>query len=221
MRTAGQVDRNAISQGITNGECKPAGQPLQPGVVGHDDSLVAPAMNVAKAKALLQEAGVGPFSFDALVSAQEPTMSVGLAMKAQFEAIGITMNIVPTPSVAIRPQFRGGTHGAMVTSASVPAPDPASIIDAYFMGGDNPGGVTPEFAKAVAEARTKPLDSPDRVARYKAISKMAYDDPRQIYVCWSPVLVVARKGIVGVENEAYLDAAPLPDLRTYGLQKGP
>jgi peptide/nickel transport system substrate-binding protein len=215
------IDREAISQGITGGECKPAGQPLQPGVVGHDDSLKAPAQNVAKAKALLQEAGVGPFSFDALVTNQEPVASVALAMKAQLQAIGVTMNIIPTPGSSLRPQFRAGNHGAMVMTVSVPAPDPASIIDAFFMSPDNPGGVAPDFANVVAAARTKPVGSPEREAAYRAISRMAYDNPHQIYVCWSPVLVLARKGIVGVDKEAYLDAAPIPDIRTYGAIKNP
>ncbi|MEO8004536.1 MAG: ABC transporter substrate-binding protein, partial [Betaproteobacteria bacterium] len=56
------IDREAISQGILNGRCEPAAQPLQPGVIGHDPSLKAYKRDVAKAKALLQEAGVGPFS---------------------------------------------------------------------------------------------------------------------------------------------------------------
>ncbi|MEO8754855.1 MAG: ABC transporter substrate-binding protein [Casimicrobiaceae bacterium] len=214
------IDREGISQGITNGECKPAGQPLPPGFTGHDDSLKAPAPNIAKAKQLLQEAGVGPFSFDALVSTQEPVASVGLAIKAQLQALGITMNIIPTPGSTLRPMFRAGNHGAMIMTVSAPSPDPATIIDGFFLSPDNPGGVSPEFANAVAAARLKPLGSPDREVAYKAISRMAYDDPRQIYVCWNPIMVVARKGIVGIEQQAYLNAVPIPDIRTYGALKG-
>jgi peptide/nickel transport system substrate-binding protein len=213
------IDRNAINKGINNGQCPPASQPLQPGVVGHDAMLKPYPYDVAKAKALLQEAGVGPFSFDALVTVQEPLASVAVALKQQLAAIGITMNILPTDSSGIRPLYRQGKHGAMAQTLSVPAPDPASIIQAVYMSPDNQGGVTPEFAKAVAEARTKPIGSPEREAAYKAISKMAYDDPRHIFVCWSPTIVVARKGITGLEQTAFLNAVPIPDVRTYGSVK--
>jgi peptide/nickel transport system substrate-binding protein len=213
------IDRNAINQGIMNGQCLPASQPLQPGVVGHDDSLKAYTRDVAKAKALLKEAGVGPFSFDALSSVQEPLASIAVAIKQQLQDIGVTMNLIPTNNNAIRPQFRAGTSAAMVQTLSVPAPDPASIIDAVYMSADNPGGVSPEFANAVKDARTKAIGSKEREAAFKKISRMAYDDPRQMFVCWAPTLVVARKGVVGMEEEAYLNAVPIPDIRTYGILK--
>jgi len=129
------------------------------------------------------------------------------------------MNIFSTPPPAARPLYRAGNHAALLIAITAPAPGPASIIDAAYMGPDSPGGVTPAFAKAVAEAKTKPMGSPDREAAYKAISKMAHDDPQHIIVCWSPLMVVARKGVVGIEKEAYLDAAAIPDIRTYGMVK--
>ncbi|MEO8752148.1 MAG: ABC transporter substrate-binding protein [Casimicrobiaceae bacterium] len=213
------INRDAVSKGLENGQCEPAGQPLQPGVIGHDPNLKAYPYDVAKAKQLLQEAGVGPFSFDALVTVQEPLASVGVAMKQQLAAVGITMNIIPTDSSGIRPLFRQGKHAAMVHTLSVPAPDAASIIDAIYMSPDNAGGVTPEFAKAVADARTRAVGSPEREAAYKAVSSMAHDDPHSIVTCWSPVFVVARKGIVGVDKEPFLNAVPIPDIRTLGSVK--
>jgi hypothetical protein len=105
----------------------------------------------------------------------------------------------------------------MVYQLVVPAPDPASLIDAVYLSPDNPGGVTPEFAKAVADARTKPIGSPDRETAYKVISKMAYEDPHHVFICWAPQMIVARKGIVGIEKTAYIDAAPIPDVRGYGM----
>lgn len=213
------IDREAINKGISNGQCPPAGQALQPGVVGHDESLKPYPHDLARARALMKEAGVGPFSFDAVVTVQEPLASMAVAIKQQLAAIGITMNILPTDSSGIRPLYRQGKHGAMGQTLSVPAPDPASIIDAVYMSPDNQGGVSPEFAKAVAEARTKPIGSPEREAAYKAIGKMAYDNPQHIFVCWSPTIVVSRKGVTGLDQTAFLNAVPIPDIRTYGSAK--
>jgi len=213
------IDREAINKGIQSGQCQPASQPLPPGVVGHDDRLVPYKQDLAKAKQLLQEAGVGPFTINTLVSVQEPLASVGVAVKAQLQAIGVTLNIVPTGSSAIRPEFRAGAYGAMIQTLSVPAPDPASIIDAVYMSGDNPGGVTTEFAKAIKDARIEKIGSAGQEAAYKAISRMAYDDPQHVFICWSTILIVHRKNVVGIEKTAYINAVPIPDIRTYGLLK--
>ena len=87
------------------------------------------------------------------------------------------------------------------------------------MSPDNPGGVTPEFARALNAARSTSIGTPEREAAFKAVSKIAYEAPNQIYVCWSPNVLVVRKGIVGIENTAYLNAAPIPDVRTYAAVK--
>ena len=104
-------------------------------------------------------------------------------------------------------------------SLSVPAPNPASVIDAAYMSGDNPGGVTTEFAKAIKDARIEKIGSAGKEAAYKAISRMAYDDPQHVFICWSTILIVHRKNVVGIEKTAYINAVPIPDIRTYGLLK--
>ncbi|MEO8752788.1 MAG: hypothetical protein ABI624_08915, partial [Casimicrobiaceae bacterium] len=71
----------------------------------------------------------------------------------------------------------------------------------------------------VADARTKAVGSPERETAYKAISRMAYEDPHQILVCWSPTLVVARKGLAGIDKTAYIKAVPIPDTRNYASVK--
>jgi peptide/nickel transport system substrate-binding protein len=215
------IDRDAINQGIQNGRCPPANQPIPPGVIGHDAQLPRYPKDIAKAKALLAEAGVPSFSFDAIVSVQEPMSSVALAVKQQLQAIGVTMNIQTAASSAARPMFRQGGFGGLGQPLSAVAPDPATIIDTLYMGPDNPGGVTPEFAKAVAAARALPVGSAERDAAYRTISRMARDNPHQILVCWSPSLVVARRGVLGVEKQAYLNAVSIPDLRTYAIAKSP
>jgi len=151
------IDRDEINRGIQNGECEPASQLLQPGVIGHDSNLKLYKRETEKANGLLRDAGVGPFTIDALINISEPYKSIGIALQGQLKAIGVTLNVIPTNATAIRPQFRSGNHGAMLTSLSAAAPDPASILDTVFMNADNPGGVTHEFAKTLAEAKTKPL----------------------------------------------------------------
>ena len=213
------IDRAAISAGILNNECMPTSQPLPPGVVGHDPALVAYKQDIAKAKALLAEAGVKPFTFDVLLTTTEPFASVGVLLKAQLEAIGVGMNILPAAPTAVRPMFRSGKYAGQVGAFSVVSPDSSSIIDAAFMTPDTPGGVTPEFARAVEDAKTKQIGSPEREAAYKAISKMAYDDPQHVLVCWSPILVITRNGVVGAEKAPYLRATAVADIRNYSILK--
>jgi len=213
------IDRDLINQGLQFGECQPSAQPFPPGVVGYDATLT-PKKDVAKAKQLIQEANVGPISFDMLVNVSEPYASMGVAVKEQWSAIGVNVNIIPANSTAIRPQFRAGNHGAMLHALSAPSPDPASLIDGALLTPDNPGGMSPEFVKAVNEAKTKALGSPEREAAYKAISKMVYDDPPQVYICWAKAIMLGRKDLVGLDKTAYINALSIPDFRNYSLPKG-
>jgi len=213
------IDRDGINKGIQNGLCQPSAQAIPPGVVGFNDALTPRKQDVEKAKALLKEANVGPFSFDTIVINTEPGASIAIAYKQQLQAIGITMNIIPTPGVQTRPNYRNGNFGAMLMTLSSPTPDPASIIGAAYLSPDNRGGVSPEMAKQIADARTKPLGSPERDAAYKAIGKAMYDDPLHVFTCYSPVLIAYRKDLVGVDDMAYVNAVPLPDFRTLGLLK--
>jgi len=48
---------------------------------------------------------------------------------------------------------------------------------------------------------------------------MAYDDPRQIYVCWSPVMLLARREITGLDKAAFIRAVSTPDFRSFGFVK--
>ena len=213
------VDRGAINTALMNDECPPASQPLPPGVIGHDPALATYKHDVAKAKSLLQEAGVKPFAFDVLVSTSEPATTLGVILKAQLESIGVTMNILPTNGINARPMFRTGKYVGLVTPLSVTSPDSATIIESAYLTPDTPGGVSPEFSKAVEEARAKPVGSPEREVAYKVVSKMAYDDPQHIFVCWAPVLVIYRPNVVGADKAPYLSAAPIADIRNYGMIK--
>jgi len=212
------IDRAAISGAISNSECKPASQPLPQGFVGHDPAL-AYKQDVAKAKALLEEAGVKPFSFDVLVVTPEPYASIGVLLKAQLEAIGATMNIIPTPAAAGRPMFRGGKHAGLISAFSVVSPDSTAVMDASFMTPDTPGGVSPELSKAIEDAKTKAIGSPEREAAYKAISKMAYDNPYHVLICFSQNVIIARKGYVGADKLPYIIAVPMADFRNLGMLK--
>ncbi|HSV83252.1 MAG TPA: ABC transporter substrate-binding protein [Ramlibacter sp.] len=211
------IDREAISKGIFYDQCTPASQPLQPGVVGHDDRLKY-KRDVAKAKALMQEAGVAPFTIDVLANTGEPYASVGVALKAQLQEIGITLNLIPTNNTAMRPQFRSGAHGGMITGLSSAAPDPVSIIEAALTGPDSPGGVPAEITKAATAARAKAIGTPDREAAFRQVSKLAFDDPQHLFVCWAPVMIVARKEVMGIEKMGYVNAVAIPDIRNFAMQ---
>ncbi len=52
------VDRNAINEVVGGGIYTPAAQPFPPASPYHSDKFPVPARDVARAKALLKEAGV-------------------------------------------------------------------------------------------------------------------------------------------------------------------
>ena len=52
------------------------------------------------------------------------------------------------------------------------------------------------------KAEELPLDSPDRNTAFQAVSKYLVANPTHIVLCSSPVVLLSRKNVVGLERDA-------------------
>jgi peptide/nickel transport system substrate-binding protein len=91
------IDRKAIIDAVAFGEGEVAG-PIAPGLANYalpTSQYPLYTRDVAKAKQLLQEAGVGPVSFTMLTQTTEPAYAKDIAqlVQAQLAEAGITMKI--------------------------------------------------------------------------------------------------------------------------------
>src|SRR5262245_45107193 len=88
------IDREALNQVVFNGEVVPGNQWVNPEHPYFQKSFPVPKRDVAKAKALMQEAGVtAPFTVDFMVPKGAETGAVAEMVQAMAADIGITMKI--------------------------------------------------------------------------------------------------------------------------------
>ncbi|MDX2223458.1 MAG: ABC transporter substrate-binding protein, partial [Rhodospirillaceae bacterium] len=109
------INRERIVASLLAGRTVPSGQPGTRGVFGHDPELAPYPYDLARAKALLAEAGYsGGFAFtlDAATSSTAADASVFQQVQADLREVGVTMtiNTMPYPlflSKTVRTEFEG------------------------------------------------------------------------------------------------------------------
>jgi peptide/nickel transport system substrate-binding protein len=88
------IDREALNQVVFNGEFVPGNQWVNPEHPYYQKSFPVPQRDLAKAKALMREAGVtAPFTVDFMVPKGAETQAVAEMVQAMAADIGITMKI--------------------------------------------------------------------------------------------------------------------------------
>jgi ABC-type transport system substrate-binding protein len=213
------IDREGFNEAIMNGQCAPTSQAIPPGFAGNDGSLAPYEYDLDLARRLLDEAGVGEFSINAVAIVTEPHATVAALMKESFRQIGVTLDYTLMPGPEARPLFRTGDYDAYIGALSTFYPDPSSVYDAVYLGPDNIGGASEELIAAATEARRLPLGSPERAEAYAALEQQQYEEPTHVYVCLSPVFVPAKADIIGADQLAFTSAAAIADITTLGRRK--
>jgi peptide/nickel transport system substrate-binding protein len=120
------IDREALNQVVFNGEFKPGNQWVSPENPYYQQAYPVPKRDVAKAKALLKEAGVtAPFDVDFMVPKGAETQAVAEVMQAmaaeirnQFENPTLTATPISSSS-AMRRRTRWATATRTSTSCSM------------------------------------------------------------------------------------------------------
>src|SRR6202051_3173749 len=88
------IDREAINQVVFNGEFKPGNQWINPDHPYYQKAFPARGRDVAKAKALLKEAGVtAPVSVDFMVPKGAETEAVARVIQSRAAGSGVRLKI--------------------------------------------------------------------------------------------------------------------------------
>ncbi|WP_198154096.1 ABC transporter substrate-binding protein [Catenuloplanes japonicus] len=195
------INRQEFVDKVTFGIGEVTDQPFPPGYPAYDESVAnAYPYDVAKAKALLADAGATNVAVDLVIPAQSTAAEI---IQAQLGAVGITVTIKVDPNWAT-PFFAKDL--ALSIYGTTGRESPVQTLTAHF-GPNGPLNLsTPYepagFAEAVAVARQTPLDSPDYRTNLQAATRAGLQSRALVFTYSQPNLFV--------KSAKVSDIAPIP-----------
>ncbi|WP_134680420.1 ABC transporter substrate-binding protein [Paracoccus ravus] len=193
------IDKQAIIDTVTFGLGEVANSYIPKGALYHSDENGARPFDAEKAKALLEEAGTGPLSFDYVVNAgNEVDEQIAVLLQQQLGNVGITLNLQKIDPSQSWDMLINGEYDLSVMYWTNDILDPDQKTT-FVLGHDvNMNYMTrynnEEVKNLVAEARLE-MDPAKREAIYADIQKLAKADVHWIDLYYSPYISVTRKGI--------------------------
>jgi len=193
------IDRDALNQVVFNGEFVPGNQWVSPEHPYFQQSFPVPKRDVAKAKALMKEAGVAaPFEVDFMVPKGAETQAVAEVMQAMAAEIGITLKIRVTEfATSLKQAESGDYHAYLLAWSGRTDPDGNTyIFHKCNAPQDYPGYCNPDADKLLDEARAV-ADFAKRKAIYEKLTKVILDDNPKLYLYHRRVLIAHTTRLEG------------------------
>ncbi|HEY4985522.1 MAG TPA: ABC transporter substrate-binding protein, partial [Bradyrhizobium sp.] len=178
------IDREAINQVVFNGEFQPGNQWVNPDHPYYQKAFPISPRDVAKAKALLKEAGVTPpVNVDFMVPKGAETEAVAQVIQSMAAEAGFDMKIRVTEFATSLKQAEAGEYQAFILDWSGRTdPDGNSYIFHKTKAPQNYSAYSnPEVDKALDDARLV-TDMAQRKAIYEKMTKSILEDEPIIYI---------------------------------------
>src|SRR5215475_6124423 len=196
------IDRDALNQVVFNGEFVPGNQWVNPEHPYFQQSFPVPKRDLAKAKALLKEAGVtAPFTVDFMVPKGAETGAVAEMVQAMAADIGITMKIRVTEFATSLKQAEVFEYQAFLLAWSGRTdPDGNAYVFHICHGPQaNSGICNAEVDKYLNEARTV-SDLPARKAIYEKLTKVILEEDPIVYLYHRRILIGLNARVDGYKQ---------------------
>src|SRR5438067_4239008 len=196
------LDRDAISEVVSNGEFKPGNQWVNPDHPYYQKAFPVPKRDVAKAKALLKEAGVTPpVSVDFMVPKGAETEAAAQVMQSMAAEAGFDMKLRVTEFATSLKQAEAGEYQAYLLAWSGRIdPDGNSYI---FQHKDAPQNYSAwsnaEADKALDDARLV-TDPAQRKAIYEKLTKAVMEDEPLLYIYHRRILIAHTTKLDGYKQ---------------------
>ena len=196
------IDRDALNQVVFNGEFKPGNQWVSPENPYYQQAYPVPKRDVAKAKALMKEAGVSaPFDIDFMVPKGAETQAVAEVIQAMAGEIGINMKIRVTEFATSLKQAEQGNYQAYLLAWSGRT-DPDGNTYIFFKCNapqDSMGYCSADVDKLLDEARV-PSELAARKAIYGKLTKTILEDVPKIYLYHRRILIAHTTKLDGYKQ---------------------
>jgi peptide/nickel transport system substrate-binding protein len=196
------IDREAINQVVFNGEFKPGNQWVNPDHPYYQQAFPVRGRDVAKAKALLKEAGVTtPVTVDFMVPKGAETETPAQVIQSMASEAGFDLKIRVTEFATSLKQAEAGEYQAFMLAWSGRIdPDGNSYIFLKTGGPQNYSAWSnAEADQALDEARTV-TDQAKRKAIYQRLTKVALDEEPILYLYHRRILIAHTTKLEGYKQ---------------------
>lgn len=198
------IDREAINQVVFNGAFAPGNQPFPPTSPWYDTSFPVEGRDVAKAKALLKEAGFDTVSIKMQAANSNETMQLMQVIQSMAAEAGITIEIVSKEfATMLKDQTAGDFQATQVGWSGRVDPD-GNIYGFVVTGaGLNDGHYSnPEVDRLLGEAR---------VSTDIAVRKKSYDAAQAILMADLPIIYLYHQVWLWAMNAKVTGFSAYPD----------
>jgi peptide/nickel transport system substrate-binding protein len=207
------IDREAVNQVVFNGEFVPGNQWVSPENSYYQQTFPVPKRDLAKAKALLKEAGVTtPFDVDFMVPKGAEPQAVAEVIQAMAAEVGINLKIRVTEFATSLKQAEAGEYEAYLLAWSGRSDPDGNLYSFHKCKAplNYPGSCNPEIDKLLDESRI-PSDMGQRKAIYEKLTKLILNNEGILYLYHPRVLIAHTTRLEGYRQ--------LPDglVRVVGL----
>jgi peptide/nickel transport system substrate-binding protein len=196
------LDRDALNQVVFNGEFKPGNQWISPAHPYYQKAFPFHPRDLAKAKALLKEAGVTPpVNVDFMVPKGAETEAVAQVMQSMAGEAGFNLKIRVTEFATSLKQAEVGEFQAYLLAWSGRIdPDANSYV---FLHSDAPQNYSawsnPEADKLLDDARLV-TDMAQRKAIYEKLTKIVLDEEPLLYIFHRRLLIAHTTKLEGYKQ---------------------
>jgi peptide/nickel transport system substrate-binding protein len=196
------IDREAINQVVFNGEFTPGNQWVSPEHPYYQKAFPIPKRDIAKAKALLKEAGVTlPVSVDLMAPKGAENEAVAQVIQSMAAETGFDLKIRLIEFATSFKQAQAGEFQAFLIGWSGRIdPDGNSYVFMHTKAPQNDGGYSsPEADKALEDARLV-TDPAQRKAIYEKLTKTVLNDIPLIYLYHRKLLIAHTTKLEGYKQ---------------------
>jgi peptide/nickel transport system substrate-binding protein len=196
------IDREALNQVVFNGEFTPGNQWVSPAHPYYQQAFPIPKRDVAKAKALLKEAGVTlPVSVDYMVPKGAENEAVAQVIQSMASETGFDLKIRVIEFATSFKQAQAGEFQIFQINWSGRIdPDGNSYVFLHSKAPQNDGVYSnPEADKAMEDARLV-ADPAQRKAIYEKLTKIVLHDEPIIYIYHRKLLIAHTTRLEGYKQ---------------------
>jgi len=193
------IDREAINQVVFNGEFVPGNQWVGPSSFYYQKSLPVQPRDVAKAKALLKDAGVTtPIPIDFMVAQGAENKAISEMLQSMLAEVGFDMKIRVTEFATSLKAAEAGEFQAYLVGWSGRTDPDGNLYTFHACNAPNNNGhyCNPNVDKLMNEARTY-SDPAKRKAVYEKVAKILLDEGHIVYLYHRKVLIAHTTKLEG------------------------